>query len=179
DRPDPRFQPNPEPISLHSLVAHTLNQLQSVLVQHQPSLENQISLDLPDIQGDPVYLERVLENLINNAIQHNPPETPIILRATHQPDLGQVLVEVVDRGRGLSREQQQALFSRPYPRCQFDRRLTGLGLGLFLCHQIIQAHQGEIGVESDGSTGAIFWFTLPLAADTAIRSANPTATENL
>ncbi|NJN49056.1 MAG: hypothetical protein HC805_03760 [Alkalinema sp. RL_2_19] len=68
-----------------------------------------------------------------------------------------------DHGIGLSLEQQKSLFVRPYSRSRFDRRLTGLGLGLFLCNQIIQAHMGEIGVESSPDDGSTFWLTLPLA----------------
>ncbi|MBE9028347.1 MASE1 domain-containing protein [filamentous cyanobacterium LEGE 11480] len=163
DMPDPRFQPNPEALNCHSLIAHALNQLQPITATHQGNIQNQISIDLPDIQGDATYLQRVFENLISNAIQHNSSTTTITIAARVLPAQEHLFVEVKDNGVGLSPEQQHALFIRPYPRGKFDRRLTGLGLGLFLCHQIIQAHMGELGVESERNAGSTFWFTLPLA----------------
>ncbi|NJN49055.1 MAG: HAMP domain-containing histidine kinase [Alkalinema sp. RL_2_19] len=86
DMPDPRFQPNPEALNCHSLIAHALNQLQPLISKHQGLIHNQISIDLPDVMGDAVYLQRVFENLIGNAIQHNPPQTPItIVARSYQP----------------------------------------------------------------------------------------------
>jgi signal transduction histidine kinase len=166
DQPDSRFQPNPETLTCHSVIAQALNQLKPMLDSHQSQIHNQVHLDLPDIQGDNVYLQRVFENLIVNAIQHNPPQTQVTITAVVLPALEQpakLLVEVHDNGIGLTVAQQQALFLRPYTRSKFERRLTGIGLGLFLCQQIIQAHQGELGVNSQAQQGATFWFTLPLA----------------
>jgi signal transduction histidine kinase len=173
DQPDPRFQPNPEPLTSHRLIAQTLNHLKPLIDQHQVPIDNQVSLDLPDIYGDGVYLQRVLENLLVNAIQHNPPQTQITIAAQVLPaepalssaasaSPAQILFEIRDNGVGLTPAQQQALFARPYARNKFDRRMTGIGLGLFFCHQIIQAHQGELGVESESDKGATFWFTVPL-----------------
>jgi signal transduction histidine kinase/integral membrane sensor domain MASE1 len=167
EQPDTRFQPNPETLTCHSVIAQALNQLKPMLESHQSQIHNQVSLDLPDIQGDHVYLQRVFENLIVNAIQHNPPQTQVTITAEVLADRDrptQLLIEVRDNGVGLSLAQQQALFLRPYTRSKFDRRLTGIGLGLFLCQQIIQAHQGELGVNSEPPQGTSFWFTLPLAA---------------
>jgi signal transduction histidine kinase/integral membrane sensor domain MASE1 len=166
DQPDSRFQPNPETLTCHRIIAQALNQLQPMIESHQGPIDNQVSLNLPDIQGDPVYLQRVFENLIVNAIQHNPPQTRVTITAAILPAVDQptkLLIEVRDNGVGLSVAQQQALFLRPYTRSKFDRRLTGIGLGLFLCQQIIQAHQGELGVNSEPPLGTTFWFTLPLA----------------
>jgi signal transduction histidine kinase len=180
DQPDPRFQPNPEPLTSHRLIAQTLNHLKPLIDQHQAPIDNQVSLDLPDIYGDSVYLQRVLENLLVNAIQHNPPQTQITIAAQVLPaepaivssttanaataSSAQLLFEIRDNGIGLTIAQQQALFARPYARSKFDRRMTGIGLGLFFCHQIIQAHQGELGVESESGGGATFWFTVPLVS---------------
>jgi signal transduction histidine kinase/integral membrane sensor domain MASE1 len=176
DQPDPRFQPNPEPLTSHGLIAQTLNHLKPLIDAQQVTIANQVSLDLPDIYGDSVYLQRVLENLLVNAIQHNPPPTQItiaaqilpaepVLSSATNPGPDQLLFEIRDNGSGLTPAQQQALFARPYARNKFDRRMTGIGLGLFFCHQIIQAHKGELGVESEPDGGATFWFTVPLVVD--------------
>jgi signal transduction histidine kinase len=174
DQPEPRFQPNAIALTCHGVIAQTLNHLKPQIDQHHGPIHNQVSLALPDIQGDSIYLQRVFENLIVNAMQHNPPQTQVTITAqilpaappSQAPD--QLLVEIQDNGIGLTPAQKAALFLRPYVRQTFDRRLTGMGLGLFLCHQIIQAHQGELGVNSTPDHGSTFWFTLPLAKAKAI-----------
>lgn len=163
EMPDDRFQPNPQRLSCHSLIAAALNQLQPDIQKFQGQIDNQVSLKLPDIIGDAAYLQRVLENLILNALQHNPPDTLISINAHVLPAKEYILIEVKDNGVGVSQDQQKRLFQRPYAHDKFDRRRTGLGLGLFLCQQIITAHSGELGIESSTDSGAAFWFTLPLA----------------
>jgi two-component system sensor histidine kinase/response regulator len=69
---------------------------------------------------------------------------------------------VVDNGTGMTAEQANNLFEI-YQRGSQAKRTIGLGLGLYLCRQIVNAHQGEIGIVSVPNAGAEFWFTLPLA----------------
>jgi signal transduction histidine kinase/integral membrane sensor domain MASE1 len=158
---------------LTDLVQHCLETLHPLIARNQGHIDNQIPIDLPLLQGDVINLRRVLEHLITNAFQHNPPGVKITLEAAVLPDETQVKCGIIDNGIGLTAEQCQDLFQRPYLRSQTDQRLTGLGLGLFLSRQIIQAHGGSIGIDrrhdtgshDTGShdTGATVWFTLPLA----------------
>jgi signal transduction histidine kinase len=105
----------------------------------------------------------VFSNLLTNAVRHTEPPGQITVRA--QPVDGQVRFEVADTGEGIPREYQQAVFEK------FFRvpgaTAGGAGLGLFIAREIVDAHGGRMGVESKPGQGCAFWFTLPLAHETA------------
>ena len=98
-------------------------------------------------------------NLIANGLRHA--RTRVDLRA--EPfEGGRVRFEVGDDGEGIAREHQQRIFEKFYrvP----GTRGEGIGLGLYLAREIVRAHGGEMGVESEPGRGSRFWFTLPVAA---------------
>lgn len=168
-----------EPLSLQSVVMSVLSDLMPVLEQHQIKLQNYISSNLPLILGDAHQLWRVYCNLITNAIKHNPNAITVTLTAevVEQPEKHRntlpsqlqccskeqwLRCSVQDTGVGIEPQHCQGLFDL-YSRGSRARYMPGLGLGLYLCKQIIIAHGGEIGVISDRGKRTIFWFTLPLA----------------
>ncbi|NJR61251.1 MAG: sensor histidine kinase, partial [Cyanobacteria bacterium CRU_2_1] len=102
----------------------------------------------------------VYQNLIANALKHNPPRLTLTLDA--QLEENWIRCTVTDDGIGISSEQCDKLFN-PYFRGSQKPKSVGLGLGLYLCQQIIQAHGGEIGVQSQIGEGTTFWFTLPVS----------------
>jgi signal transduction histidine kinase len=130
-----------------------------LLSQNQASLEYDIPPSLPLIHGDRQQLWRVFENLFANALKHNPPGLTLTVRVTVEGDV--VRCTVSDNGTGMSPQQCATLF-QPYTRGDREKRKSGLGLGLYLCSQIIHAHGGEIGVDSVLNQGTQFWFTLPI-----------------
>jgi len=148
-----------EPLSLSTLTAQLGADWQPVLNQDQATLEDRISSNLPLINGDRQQLWRVFENLFANALKHNPPGLTLTLNATVEGDF--IRCTVGDNGTGMTQQQCETLF-QPYTRGKQENRKSGLGLGLYLCSQIIHAHGGEIGVESVLNQGTIFWFTLPI-----------------
>jgi two-component system sensor histidine kinase/response regulator len=147
-----------EPVRLNDLVPSAIADLQALLDKEHISLYNHIPSDLPTLKADPLQLARVYQNLIANALKHNPPGLSITLTA--QPEGAWVRCTVADDGVGISPENCQKLFDLYFQGTQ-KRRTVGLGLGLYLCQQIIQAHGGSIGVESKVGHGTTFWFTLP------------------
>lgn len=149
-----------QPLQLSPLVQSALSDLQPMLTKEQAHLTNLIQADLPLVNADPLQLSRVYQNLIANALKHNPPKLTITLDA--QPEGDWVRCTVSDTGVGMSEQQREKLFDL-YFRGYQQRQSVGLGLGLYLCRQIITAHGGEIGVNSRPGEGATFWFTLPLA----------------
>jgi signal transduction histidine kinase len=96
--------------------------------------------------------------LVTNALKHNPPGLTLTLTTGREGP--QVRCEVTDDGVGL--ENVEALFER-YVRGKGSRYQAGLGLGLYLCRQIVEAHGGQIGAHSEPGAGAQFWFGLPIA----------------
>ncbi|MEW6498279.1 MAG: HAMP domain-containing sensor histidine kinase, partial [Cyanobacteriota bacterium] len=149
-----------QPLQLSPLVEAAIADLQPILTKEQTTLTNLIPPDIPLVNADPLQLSRVYQNLIANALNHNPPGLSVALDATVEGDWMRCIV--ADNGVGMSKEQCERLFDL-YFRGSQQRHSVGLGLGLYMCRQIITAHGGEIGVNSDPGKGATFWFTLPLA----------------
>lgn len=117
---------------------------------------------LPPVRGDEGRIAQVLSRLLANAIEHSPAGGTVVVRAAGQGAM--VRVEVEDGGCGIAEPDQSKLFQRFR---QLDMSLTrphgGLGMGLFLCRRLIEAHGGRIGIRSQAGSGSTFWFTLPRA----------------
>lgn len=151
----------PEPQSLTEVVAAAIADLEPLLEANNTTLETDISTALPLVQVDATQIWRVLTNLIANALHHNPPGLTVTLSATVEAPM--VRCSVQDNGIGMPPEQRDRIFDLYVRRSRTQQSLS-LGLGLYLCRQIIQAHGGKIGVFSEPHAGATFWFTLPIAA---------------
>jgi signal transduction histidine kinase len=163
----------PQPLQLHELVDEALADLQPILERDHATLTNQIPTDLPLVEGDPLQLIRVYQNLVANALKHNPPGLSLTLEATQENQ--HIHCIVADNGTGISPEQCDKLFD-PYFRGSQKPKSVGLGLGLYLCRQVIEAHGGTIGVASQVGEGTTFWFTLPIAdAEVSTMAANRTS----
>jgi signal transduction histidine kinase len=115
---------------------------------------------VPPVLADPARVERVVVNLLSNALKFSPPDAPVIVRLA-QTD-GRALVSVIDRGVGIPKEQQEHLFERYY-RTETGQKREGLGWGLYITRLIVEAHGGQVCVESEPGKGSTFYFTLPLA----------------
>jgi PAS domain S-box-containing protein len=122
-----------------------------------------VSGDLPPVAADYNRLERILLNLLTNALKYSDPGTPVLLRARRRDDMAEV--SITDQGRGIAPEDLPHLFERFY-RVQDERRAEGVGLGLYITRQLVEAHGGRIWAESELSKGSTFTFTLPLADST-------------
>jgi PAS domain S-box-containing protein len=152
----------PEWLHLEELIQTIAIDLEPLLLHHQANLEPQTLAPLPRIWADSGQIRRVFENLITNALQHNPPGLKITLQATLED--GVIRCQVQDNGVGMKPEECDSMFDR-YVRGSRSRRSPGIGLGLYLCKQIVMAHGGAIGVNSQPGAGATFWFTLPLTME--------------
>lgn len=161
-----------ELLQIGLLVQVIVEDLEPLVQKGRATLTNFIPPDLPLVKADPTQIRRVFENLITNALNHNPPGIHIVLDAVVEEDL--IRFTVKDTGVGMSQETCDRLFKR-YSRGPRSRHSTGIGLGLYLCRQIITAHGGQIGVESQSGAGATFWLTLPLAIPSG---ANPGTEES-
>ncbi|MGL4622731.1 sensor histidine kinase [Chroococcidiopsis sp.] len=174
-----------EPTQLKPLVDSVLINLNHNLTKKRIQLIDRITDDLPIVNADANQLWRVFSNLIENALKHNPHEIQLTLDAKVvesrqirrqvrvwqsnavesvklvQPQTPMLLCVVQDSGIGIAPEQYQYLFEL-YARGTKARYTPGLGLGLYLCKRIVEAHGGKIGVVSRLGEGSTFWFTLPL-----------------
>jgi two-component system OmpR family sensor kinase len=125
------------------------------------------------VLGDEARLRQVITNLMSNALSHTPDGTPIDVRIlTHGANgrlpVPSVTIEVGDHGPGLSKEQAERVFERFYRADQARGRKTGgAGLGLAIVAALVDAHGGAVGVDTAPGDGAMFWISLPLAAEAA------------
>jgi len=120
-----------------------------------------VSMDLkpaPPIQGDGVRLAQVFENLFTNAIKYAP-SAPIIVLLNHVGS--NIIISFMDRGPGIPAESLPHIFDRFY-RARNERTISGTGLGLYICKQIIGAHRGKIWAESTPGQGTTFFIELPI-----------------
>ncbi len=114
------------------------------------------------VQADPERIGQVLRNLLSNAGKYSPPSTPIEIRVTHRAD--RVRIEVADQGYGIHPDDLARIFEKfGRGRDQFDRRIAGVGLGLYLSRRIVQEHGSDITVHSARGVGSVFGFELEVA----------------
>jgi len=121
-----------------------------------------IPADLPPVLADYNRLERMLINLLSNALKYSDPGTPVLISARRTD--GQVEVSITDQGCGIPAEVISHLFERFY-RVPGERKAEGIGLGLYITKLLVEAHGGRIWVESEPGKGSTFYFTLPVATE--------------
>jgi len=139
----------------------TREYLDAVISRFKPSIDQQgqiliveISENLPAIEIDPSRFEQVIVNLLSNASKFSPRGGHITFRARVQGD--ELLIEIQDEGIGISPEEGLRIF-QPYHRVEQDRlKFPGLGLGLAVSKQIVEAHGGKIWLESQEGQGSTF-----------------------
>lgn len=111
------------------------------------------------VTADMQQIGQVMVNLINNAIKYAP-ESDIAIKA-NKLDEKEMIISVKDDGPGIPEQKRAQLFERYYRADYQGQKFSGLGLGLYICADIIKNHGGTIGVDSELGQGATFWFTLP------------------
>jgi signal transduction histidine kinase len=149
-----------QPISLMPLITDTVNRLRLLAEQYNITLELDAPAELPSIQGNAGKLERVLDNLLDNALKYTP-EGGLITIAVRQVN-GQVEVRVTDSGPGIPPEYRERIFDRFTQVPGYKGRRRGLGWGLSFCRSVIEAHGGRIWLESEIGQGSTFAFTIPV-----------------
>jgi two-component system sensor histidine kinase KdpD len=155
-----RLQLYRQSLSLTDVVADVEAIVGPLLEQRGQRLRIRVANRLPEVLADSRRLGQVLVNLILNASKFGAPNTSIDVTISILG--GSVRVAVADRGPGVSSEQAQRLFE-PYYRAPATAGMgkDGIGLGLSIVKSIVQAHNGQVGVESRRGGGARFWFSLP------------------
>ena len=149
-----------ELVNLPALMHQIALDYDSWLQEQQATIRVEADPNLAPIYADPLQLRRIFENIITNACKHNRPGIEITLSAFQ--DLDKIRCEIRDNGVGMTQEECNRLFDRYARGGARSTRSVGLGLGLFLCRQIIQEHDGEIYAKSGLGEGLTVWFTLPM-----------------
>ncbi len=127
-------------------------------------LEEEFASNLPEAVFDPHRVTQVVGNLVDNAIKFTPPGGKVRLELAPAAE-GRILVTVTDTGKGIDAEHLEHVFERLYQvRDGSEQSRMGLGLGLFICREIVRLHGGELAVTSRVGAGTTFRFTLPISS---------------
>lgn len=152
-----------EEVDLMLLARMSLADFQVAAQKAGLALDGEIAPDVPPVRGDPISLRRVLDNLLGNACKFTPPGGRIVVRLCQKE--GRVTLQVADNGIGISESQLGRIFERFY---QVDgsetRRYSGMGLGLALVKDIVEAHGGQVAAASKVGDGTTFTVVLPAMA---------------
>ncbi len=132
--------------SVAELIHNATETNEAALSGHEVTVS--LPKNLPSIEADPTWIQKVLGNLLENAAKYSAPSQPIFISAEFQP--GQVAISVADRGVGIDSMEQSLIFDKFY-RARAQRRMTsGTGMGLAISRAIVEAHGGTISVDQPG-----------------------------
>lgn len=154
-----RLQILKQETDLREVIDRSVRSLQASIKQHRITTE--MLADFPTVQCDAVRIEQVMVNLLTNAIKYSPDGGEIVITLSLHG--GIPLVSVRDQGIGISAEDLTNVFNRFYRAPRRPPGVDSVGLGLYICMGIVDAHGGRIWAESEPGKGSVFYFTLPVA----------------
>jgi signal transduction histidine kinase len=144
-------------------VASDVVQVRAASGEHVLRLEPALPTVVGDWDSD--RLQQVIDNLVGNAIKYSPPGGKISVSIGVDARTGEAMLTVADEGPGIPAEDRERIFAAFYrTRSAATSQVSGLGLGLYICHELVAAHGGAIEVGSSSSGGAAFTVRLPLVA---------------
>ncbi|ERJ57595.1 hybrid sensor histidine kinase/response regulator [Sphingobacterium paucimobilis] len=155
-----KLKVNFAPFDLESLVE---NAIDTILHTHEHldiRIEREGEPLNVDVCADVIRIEQVLINFLTNAIKYSPGTEKVIVRTEIKN--GQAYVKVRDFGIGIPKEKQEHVFSKFYRVEESSVKFQGLGIGLYICAEIVRQHNGTYGVESEEGEGTTFYFSIPL-----------------
>ncbi|MEO0249460.1 MAG: ATP-binding protein, partial [candidate division WOR-3 bacterium] len=161
-----RLELSLESVNISSTIDLVLTSLQPMAEQKRISLQKEMALELPNVYGDAGKIEQILNNLVHNAIKFTPERGTVVVGAClftleEQPEKTWVKMYVRDSGIGIAESERETIFERFYRAGPSTLRDQGMGLGLAIAKQLVEAHGGKIWVESELGRGSCFYFTLP------------------
>lgn len=121
-----------------------------------------------EIFGDEMRIEQVIINYITNAIKYAPESNEVHITSELRGD--EIYFSVRDFGIGIAKDHQLRIFDKFYRVEETSERFQGLGIGLYICQEIIERHQGSIGINSEPGEGSEFYFSIPLHPETDAQS---------
>ncbi len=157
-------------VSLAEVVRKTVKAQSGIAAKKPILLRTQIAADLPEVYADASRIAQVLTNLLDNAIKFSPPQTEIHVTAeVFNKDPNFARVSVIDSGPGIEPQDTERIFDRLYQtENPAEPSRQGLGLGLFICKELLHLHGGSIWVESQPGAGSAFHFVIPVVAVSAL-----------
>ncbi|MEV0831443.1 sensor histidine kinase KdpD [Nonomuraea rubra] len=147
----------PQPIALEEVIPRAIDDLGPM----RDRVEGNVPFGLPEIQADPALLERVLVNLMANAVRHSPPGRPVLITGSWHDD--EVEIRIIDRGPGIPPEHRERVFL-PFQRLGDRDNGTGVGLGLALSRGLTDAMGGTLEPEETPGGGLTMTIRMPVSS---------------
>ncbi len=148
---------NMEPFDFVDMVKLTLEMARQTYPNYQFIHDGDADVE---VYGDMMRLEQVLINFLSNAVKYSPVNHTINVNTRQLPG-NKLLLQVSDTGIGISKDDQSLIFDKFYRTDESTRNFQGLGLGLYICADILSRHRCEFGVESEPGKGSVFYFIIP------------------
>jgi K+-sensing histidine kinase KdpD len=159
------FRISVRPSDLRNIIADAVHTMNPLLIKYGQKIEVGMPASIPLVYADPRRTVQVLVNLLSNANKFGPSDSEIAVNVT--VDRKNVKIAVTDQGEGIPDELKSDVFNRFIrPGGNDNNAKMGAGLGLSVVKAIVEAQDGDVGVNDREGGGAIFWFTLPLAKET-------------
>lgn len=154
----------PQIISLHKIVGEVISQYRNTTEGKEVILSSHLPADTPHLYADPQRTRQILTNLIDNAIKFSSDNCSISIDTrVYEEDPGFLCVTVADNGSGIPPERIEQIFDHLYQiESKSEATRKGLGLGLYICKDLVSRHGGRIWAESQIGQGTTFHFTLPI-----------------
>ncbi|HSQ00176.1 MAG TPA: ATP-binding protein [Candidatus Dormibacteraeota bacterium] len=159
-----------KPVDLATLIEGVMHRFRAAAARDGIACETEIKEPLGVLAADPVALERVLTNLVHNALKFTPPGGRVSVRAQRTAE--SVTLQVSDTGVGIAPEELESVF-QPYRRGMTRQAREGTGLGLFIARALISGHGGRISIASTVGEGTTVTISLPVGAPAGERRADP------
>lgn len=153
---------NKKPVNLESVISNAIDTIQQTHEERTVKIERQGMKPDILIPLDEIRIEQVLINFLTNAIKYSPHNNQVIITTFVDEESQEVRVNVTDFGIGIPDFKQDAVFKKFYRVEESSLQFQGMGIGLFICSEIIKQHHGTVGVSSVLNEGSTFYFTLPL-----------------
>lgn len=158
-----RLQPNRDRVDLRELVGHALHRLRAILPRRRVELA--VPADLPAPHVDPVLIEQVVVNVLDNAAKHAPPDRPVRISGHREGDM--IVLSVSDDGPGIPEPDRERVFDMFYRVRRAGGDPSGTGLGLAICRGIVEAHGGSIVAQAGSTDGSGTTIRIALPIDAA------------
>ncbi|MFQ5578135.1 MAG: ATP-binding protein [Anaerolineae bacterium] len=151
-----------EPTDLQETLNTSLELMGPLFSMHRVSIDVNVPPDTPPLKADPIILQRIIENLLDNAVKYSPVNETITVAAALKGDMVEICI--ADRGDGIPPEHREVIFERftQLDNPAVEKIRGGVGLGLTFCKLAVETMGGKIWIDSLDNVGAAFFFTLPV-----------------
>lgn len=151
------------PLEVSGFISECIRYVASLAKSKNIRIETEIPPNLPNVMADPDQLQRVVSNLLGNAVKFSGSGDKIKVAAGLDGKGRNIIFSVSDNGPGVPATEQSLIFNKYYQARGMRKQADGVGLGLSISRQIVKAHRGDIRVTSRIGKGSTFYFTIPVA----------------